>query len=346
MRIVYSDRHFGHKDRVEPVGATFVAVSEVPERASAILREVTARRLGDVSPPVESGLAPILAVHSPEYVDFLSSAWRLWTETGRSGPIVPSFWRMRPAGMRPGLGVENMVDYYARDPGVCLVEGSWEAILYSSYCATTAAACVASGDQAVFALCRPPGHHAGPDIMAGSCFLNNAAIAAAQLSRQTSQRVAVLDLDYHHGNGTQEIFYESDQVLTCSIHADPQTAYPFYTGAAEEKGRGKGEGLNINLPLQPGCAFDRWSGALGMALDAIREFGAETVVIALGVDTYKDEPNPTCHFQLESEDFLRAGEMIGALGLPTVITMEGGYNLDMLGINVANFLEGFASASG
>lgn len=343
MQIVYSDAHLGHTDRVEPLGSRIVPVSEVPERATAILEAVTARGVGEIARPRDLGLAPIHAVHPPRYVEFLAAAWRLWTAQGRSEPLLPNFWRPRIPRMNPGADINQMIDYYSGDPGVCLVQGSWNAILASANCAATAAEIVAGEGSVAFALCRPPGHHAGQDRMRGSCYLNNAAIAARRLRREGAHKVAIVDIDYHHGNGTQEIFYESSDVLTCSIHVDPTIDYPFYAGFADEMGKGGGRGFNLNLVLQRGAAFTQWAAALAACLQRVRDFDPDALVIALGVDTYKDEPNPPCHFRLESEDYFSVGKSLGKLNLPTVITMEGGYNLDAVGTNVANFLEGFAA---
>ena len=190
------------------------------------------------------------------------------------------------------------------------------------------------------ALTRPPGHHAGADFFGGYCFLNNAALAAQALRDAGAQRVAVLDVDYHHGNGTQSIFYERGDVLTVSVHGDPTTEYPFYLGYADERGQGAGQGCNLNLPLVAGSDFAAWTQALEQGLDAVRAFKADALVIALGVDTY--EGDPISKFKLKSVDYLQVGRMLAGLGLPAVFTMEGGYAVADVGINVANVLEGYA----
>jgi acetoin utilization deacetylase AcuC-like enzyme len=189
------------------------------------------------------------------------------------------------------------------------------------------------------ALTRPPGHHAGPDFFGGYCFLNNAALAAQALREAGEQRVAVLDVDYHHGNGTQTLFYERADVLTVSIHGDPSTEYPFFLGHADERGHGAGEGFNLNLPLPAGTGFEAWHAALLHAGEAVRRFGADALVVALGVDTF--EGDPISRFLLRSEHYLQVGRTIRGLGLPTVFTLEGGYAVAEVGVNAVNVLEGF-----
>ncbi|HAP26097.1 MAG TPA: acetylpolyamine amidohydrolase, partial [Achromobacter sp.] len=181
--------------------------------------------------------------------------------------------------------------------------------------------------------------HAGADFFGGYCFLNNAALAAQALRDAGAQRVAVLDVDYHHGNGTQSIFYDRGDVLTVSVHGDPTTEYPFYLGYADERGEGAGQGCNVNLPLPAGSDFAAWTAALQQGLDAVCAFKADALVVALGVDTY--EGDPISKFKLKSADYLQVGRMLAGLGLPAVFTMEGGYAVADVGINVANVLEGY-----
>jgi acetoin utilization deacetylase AcuC-like enzyme len=202
---------------------------------------------------------------------------------------------------------------------------------------------VAAGDRSAYALCRPPGHHAGRAVFGGYCFLNNAALAAQHLLDDGARRVAVLDIDYHHGNGTQDIFYRRADVLFASIHADPRTEYPFYLGHADETGDGAGEGFNLNLPLAAGATSAQWFAALETACIRIAGFGADALVVSLGVDTFAGDP--LSRFALQSADFLRIGERIAHLGLPTAFVFEGGYSVAEIGINVVNVLEGFETAA-
>jgi acetoin utilization deacetylase AcuC-like enzyme len=188
-------------------------------------------------------------------------------------------------------------------------------------------------------LSRPPGHHAGPDFLGGYCFINNAALAAQAFRDGGAARVAVLDVDYHHGNGTQAIFYERDDVLTVSIHGDPRTEYPFFLGHADERGAGIGTGFNLNLPLPRGTGFTRWHEALEQGLNAVRDYGAQALVVSLGVDTF--EGDPISGFKLRSADYLQVGKDIAGAKLPTVFVFEGGYAVEEVGINTVNVLEGF-----
>ncbi|HWV10926.1 MAG TPA: histone deacetylase family protein, partial [Pseudomonas sp.] len=198
---------------------------------------------------------------------------------------------------------------------------------------------IANGAHSAFALCRPPGHHAAGDVMGGYCYLNNAAIAAQAFIDQGRRKVAILDVDYHHGNGTQSIFYTRSDVLFTSIHGDPAEEFPFFLGYADELGEGAGEGCNFNYPLPMGSDWDAWSAALEQACQRIGEHGAEVVVVSLGVDTYMEDP--ISQFKLDSPDYLTMGRRIAALGLPTLFVMEGGYAVEAIGVNAVNVLEGF-----
>jgi acetoin utilization deacetylase AcuC-like enzyme len=233
------------------------------------------------------------------------------------------------------------VGQFAFDAGTPLTAGTWPAALAGAACAIDAARAVARGEQrAALALTRPPGHHAGADYFGGYCFLNNAALAAQALREAGFERVAVVDVDYHHGNGTQAIFDERNDVFTASIHGDPTTEYPFYLGYADERGRGAGQGFNLNLPLPPGTGFDDWRNALCQTLSEVERFGAQALVVPLGVDTF--EGDPISKFSLRSADYVEIGRLLAGAGLPTVFTLEGGYAVAEVGVNVVNVLEGFA----
>lgn len=221
--------------------------------------------------------------------------------------------------------------------------GTWTAARSGAACALAAAQAVHGGERAAFALTRPPGHHAGPDFFGGYCFLNNAAIAAQALRDLGHARVAVLDIDYHHGNGTQTIFYERADVLTVSLHGDPSTKYPFFLGHADECGAGAGEGCNLNLPLPRGTGFAAWRAALERAIAAVMAFRPDALVVPMGMDTF--EGDPISGFLLRSGDYATVGHLLADMGLPTVFTFEGGYAVDEVGINAANLLEGFWQAA-
>ncbi len=216
-------------------------------------------------------------------------------------------------------------------------------IYSSAQVALTAQEHMRQGARSAFALCRPPGHHAGGDFMGGYCFLNNAAIATQAFLDQGARRVAILDVDYHHGNGTQDIFYRRDDVLFASIHGDPRVEYPYFLGYADERGEGAGEGCNHNYPLAHGSGWDLWSAALDDACVRIAGYAPDALVISLGVDTYKEDP--ISQFKLDSPDYLRMGERIARLGLPTLFIMEGGYAVEAIGINAVNVLQGYEGAA-
>jgi acetoin utilization deacetylase AcuC-like enzyme len=220
-----------------------------------------------------------------------------------------------------------------------IVEGTWRAIRSSAQLAQSATHAVIGGERVAFGLCRPPGHHATADQFGGYCYLNNAAIAAQQFLDSGKARVAVVDVDYHHGNGTQSIFYERDDVVFCSIHADPRQEFPYFSGYADETGRGDGEGFNHNEPLVLGTGFDAWSAALDRCLARLTDLGCDAMIVSLGVDTFELDPIST--FTLTHDDYPKMGEQLASVGLPTSILLEGGYAVEDIGINVAGVLQGF-----
>jgi acetoin utilization deacetylase AcuC-like enzyme len=257
--------------------------------------------------------------------------------------ILPSVWPTR--SFRTDIEPDNFaakMGLYSFDAGTPFTAGTWVAARAGAHCALSAAQQLVQGERAAFALSRPPGHHAGADFFGGYCFLNNAALAAQHLRDSGIAKVAVLDIDYHHGNGTQAIFYDRPDVFFASIHGDPRTEYPFYLGHADERGAGAGLGANLNLPLPRGTGFDVWSQALDTALQAIAQFGADALVVSLGMDTFVGDP--ISGFTLASADYLRVGQRIAAAGLPTAFVFEGGYAVAEVGINAANVLEAFAGA--
>ena len=218
------------------------------------------------------------------------------------------------------------------------MKGTWTAARAAANVALSAADTIRAGERSAFALTRPPGHHAAGDVFGGFCYLNNIAIAAQYLA-DAGMRPAILDVDYHHGNGTQTIFYNRDDVLFCSIHADPNYAFPHFLGFADENGAGAGEDNNLNLPLPMGTEWTHYSAALATAREKIEAFGPDVLLISLGLDTFIDDP--IARFRIRSEDYLRLGEAIAAFKLPTLFVFEGGYNVEKLGLNTVNVLEGF-----
>ncbi|WLD59658.1 histone deacetylase family protein [Salinispirillum sp. LH 10-3-1] len=343
MKTFYSDDHRLHHANAELNDGQLVPVFEKPSRADMVLARVRSVELGPVLPPEAVGVEPIKRVHSADYVDFLQGAWAEWSALGRSNDMLPLAWPPRRVQARCPKDIDGKLGFYSFDAGAPLTATSWQAIYAGSQVALTAQRAVASGERAAFALCRPPGHHAGIDYMGGYCYLNNAAIAAEAFLDGGMRKVALLDVDYHHGNGTQDIFYQRPDVLFLSIHGDPQTEYPCYTGYADERGEGAGLGYNHNYPLPVGSDWASWSRALQDALRVAAGYGAEALVVSLGVDTFADDP--ISQFKLRSDDYLTMGEMIAELGLPTLFVMEGGYAVEEIGINAVNVLQGFERAS-
>jgi acetoin utilization deacetylase AcuC-like enzyme len=304
-----------------------------------VLQRVRDTALGDVIAPTRFGRDVLHRVHDAEYVEFLASAWRDWTAGGYGGEAIADCWPGRRMSQRRPDAIKGRMAYYAASVETSIGEGTWEAAQAAADVALSAAALVAGGAPSAFALCRPPGHHASADQYGGYCFLNNAALAAQALRDAGASRVAVLDVDYHHGNGTQDIFYQRGDVFVASIHGDPRVEFPYFLGHADETGAGAGADCTLNLPLPKGTGFETWHDALGVALDRIRTFGAEALVVSLGVDTYAGDPVGA--FRLAPDDFATYGRTIGATGLPTTFVLEGGYAVAELGINVVNVLAGF-----
>jgi acetoin utilization deacetylase AcuC-like enzyme len=344
MHTVYSDEHHHHDGNVELFEGKVMKPHEIPRRAEIVLARVKAEKLGDVVGPRDFGLDPILAVHDRGFVTFLQNCWSDWVKSGRTFDALPHVWPvpgLLPAGKAREVSesIDGKLGHYAIDAGTPIVAGTWRAVQASAQVALTGQRLVATGERAVFSLCRPPGHHAGHDFYGGYCFLNNAAIAAQAFRDAGAKRVAILDVDYHHGNGTQQIFYERADVLTISLHADPRQEFPYFLGYADERGFGVGEGYHLNLPLPWGTEWPEYELAMDVAVKRILAHGADVLVISLGLDTF--EHDPISRFKLQHDDYLRMGEKIASCDLPTLFVMEGGYAVDALGVNTVNVLKGF-----
>jgi acetoin utilization deacetylase AcuC-like enzyme len=346
MITFYNPLHARHHGKVEMFRGELVPCFEVPARVDHVLAELQRRQIGILQPPMAFDDALLARIHSPRYLRFLATAWDQWValDAANAGKdILPSVWPTRT--FRTDIEPDNFaakMGLYSFDAGTPFTAGTWVAARAGAHCALSAAQRLVQGDRAAFALSRPPGHHAGADFFGGYCFLNNAALAAQHLRDAGMERVAVLDIDYHHGNGTQAIFYDRADVFFASIHGDPRTEYPFYLGHADERGIGAGMGANLNLPLPRGTSFEVWSQALDTALAAIAQFGADALVVSLGMDTFVGDP--ISGFTLQSADYLHVGERIAVAGLPTALVFEGGYAVSEVGVNAANVLEGFAAA--
>lgn len=344
MKIVYGERHRGHAGAQELYYNRFVPMFEKPERMDQILARLRDTGFGTLVEPDSHPLEAVHRVHDPHFVEFLRTAWERWqAEMKMDGFVTAYMFGMRGMRQVPGDSIQAMLSCYTFDMCVPIVAGTWEAIREAVDVTLTAQALVQRGERAAFALCRPPGHHASQDLAGGYCYINNAAVAAQAFRDQGAAKVAILDVDYHHGNGTQRIFYERDDVFYVSIHGRPEEEYPFLMGFADETGDGNGTGFNLNLPLPKGSAWDAYGAALANGLGAIRRFRPDALVVSLGADAYKHDP--VSAFALESEDFGKIGAAIATLGLPTLFVMEGGYAVEALGVNIVNALSAFASDS-
>jgi acetoin utilization deacetylase AcuC-like enzyme len=339
MKVYYSEAHRKHDPPFEVFdGGLRTPYLENPDRMDRILKALTQTDWANLREPRDFGLDPIYAVHDKDYIDFLASCWTEWldSEAKDKSTLLPATFALRRHPQRP-TSLLGRAGYHMMDLSACIVEGTYPAARASANCALTAAETVANGERRAFALCRPPGHHAGIDYAGGYCFINNASVAAHWLS--ATGKVALLDVDYHCGNGTQDIFYERDDVLTISIHADPNFEYPHYAGYAGETGAGAGLGFHKNFPLEKGTEDARYLSALEEALSLIRKFEPHYLVVSAGMDIYADDPLGT--IKVTTEGITEIGTRISALDLPTVIVMEGGYNNDALGRNIAGFLGAF-----
>jgi acetoin utilization deacetylase AcuC-like enzyme len=347
MRAFASPRHRLHDPERELESSAFQAPFENPERAE-LIRDALVAGGFDVVEPAEWGTAPIEAVHDPGLVRFLASAWADYQRDVRSThDVVPDVFAM--PGLRAGMGdgqgeparVSARLGWWCFETTTPITEGTYEAARSAVDVALSAATAVLDGDPVAYGLCRPPGHHAATALYGGYCFFNNAAIAADHLASTAGSRIAVLDVDYHHGNGTQQIFYERDDVAFVSLHGDPRRAYPYHTGFSAETGSGRGSGSTTNIPLATGTDDASYLDALGPALDAIDDFDPAIVVVSLGLDTFGGDP--ICDLALTTEGFHSCGAAVADRGHPLVVLQEGGYAGDALGANVVAWLTGTAS---
>lgn len=343
MKTVYSEKHRLHHAKLELIDGMMKPAVEKPSRAETVLERVKAVGLGPVIDLTEHGLEPVLKVHDRAYVDFLARAWDLWTAEGRDYEALPLVWAVRGLRQVEPEHIDGKLSYFSFDAGTPITAGTWQAAGAGADVALTGADLLRDGERTAFALCRPPGHHAAADFYGGYCFLNNAAIAAQSFIDAGAGRVAVLDVDYHHGNGTQAIFYDRPDVFFASIHGHPKQEFPFFLGYEDETGQGPGEGCNANYPLPWGSGFDAWKAALEDACRKTADYGPEVVVVSLGVDTF--EGDPISRFKLKSDDYLVIGETLAALGRPTLFIMEGGYAVAEIGVNAVNVLQGFEGAT-
>ena len=338
MLTIHSEKHRLRSAKTELAGGLLVEPFERPSRMDHITGRIRETGLGEIVEPQDFGLDPILRIHDKDFVDFLSTAWEEWKKTGAKGEAIAMSWPARRMVQVCPDDINGKLGYYCLATETSITDGTWEAALSSANTALDAAGRLEK-EGSIFALCRPPGHHAALDMYGGYCFLNNAGIAAQSLRDKGAKRIAILDVDYHHGNGTQDIFYTRDDVLFISLHCDPNDEFPNFLGYANETGEGAGEGFNVNHAMKPGTQFDEWRGNLKKSLDRISDYAPDALIVSLGVDTFKNDPISS--FKLESDDFTTYGADIKQLGLPTLFVMEGGYDIGEIGVNTVNVLQGF-----
>ena len=329
MLCFWDERQRSHAPSGEFFNGALHPAAEHPGRVDAILHAI-----GGTELPEDLGPGPLLRVHDPDYVQFLRTAHDRWREAGREGDAFPYTFPVvhrRPLDLQR---IDALLGRYSFDTSTPIGPGTWEAAYWSAQTALSAVSAVLGGERAAFALCRPPGHHAGANYFGGYSYLSNAAVCAAAAVAASQRRVAILDVDYHHGNGTQDIVSGREDIAFASIHADPATDYPFYWGHADESG-----GNILNLPLPRGTEWGGYLPALTYAIDWIEKEAPEVLIVSYGADTH--EADPISHFKLRTSDYSAMARRIASLGLPTVILMEGGYAVEALGANVTEFLSGF-----
>ncbi|MAY61012.1 MAG: acetylpolyamine amidohydrolase [Rhizobiales bacterium] len=340
MKAILDPRQSAHDPKHFMANGSRLANPEQPRRIEVLKGGAEAAGC-TFEAPGDHGLGPIAAIHSAEYLTFLRTIHKRWKRIeGAADEVIPNVHPSNRTDSYPRSAV-GQAGYHQTDTSCPISSGTWESAYWSAQTALSGVDAVANGEKAVYALSRPPGHHAFADLAGGFCFLNNSAIAADDFTRR-GLRTAILDVDVHHGNGTQGIFYRRKDVLTVSIHADPMRFYPFYWGHAAERGEGEGLGYNFNLPLERGTGDEAYLATLETALSRIADFGADVLIVALGLDAYENDPLKG--LAVTTPGFARIGATIAGLGLPTLMVQEGGYLSDELGHNLRSFLEGFHKA--
>jgi acetoin utilization deacetylase AcuC-like enzyme len=335
MKVVYTDRHRSHDPKTFIHRGKLVESPERPLRAEVLL--AAARRCGHIA--IEATRQPadaLTRIHTPRYLDFLEHGIKEWRKLAHAADeIVPNTHPNRYASHYASHIVAR-AGFHQADTACPIGEGTWAAARASVDVALAIGDLVSDGDRRAYGLCRPPGHHACNEMAWGFCYLNNVAILAETLRSRGADRIAVLDIDIHHGNGTQQIFYERADVLTVSVHADPDNYPVFYSGFADETGRGRGEGFNLNLPLAHGSGDEAFAAAIRAGIGRIEAYGPDVLLVALGLDAYRGDPLSV--FSVTTDGFRRAGEVIGAFAGRIGILQEGGYPCPELGENLTAFL--------
>ncbi|SEK06060.1 histone deacetylase family protein [Achromobacter sp. NFACC18-2] len=349
MKAFFSEEQLLHSPRQFMRLGRITAPTDLPSRAESLQGALAARGI-PVEAPADYGRKPLEHVHSTDYLDYLETAYARWQALKAPGvdpgpEVLPNLspyynGRIDQAGRGPcpSPSIVAQTGYYLSDLSCPIGPQTWRSALRSTHSAVAAADHVAGAGSVAYALCRPSGHHAHRDRAGGFCYLNSSATAASRLL-QTWSKVAVLDVDAHHGDGTQNIFYQRADVMTVSLHADPAGYYPFYTGYAHERGHGAGEGFNMNLPLAHGSGNPEFLRALDTALDALAGYAPQALVLALGFDTYKDDPISV--LKLDIDAYLDIGARVASLRVPTVVVQEGGYMVEAIGPALDAFLQGY-----
>ncbi|WP_223478538.1 histone deacetylase family protein [Oricola indica] len=340
MKAILDERQRRHDPKHFMANGTLLPNPEQPKRID-ILKAAAEAAGCSFEAPTDEGMGPIASLHTAEYIVFLQNIYRRWQYIeGAGAEVVPNIHPANRTDSYPKSAI-GQAGYHQVDTSCPIAENTFESAYWSAQTAIRGADHIAWGERSAYALSRPPGHHAYADLAGGFCFFNNACIAAERL-RKAGKRPAILDIDVHHGNGTQGIFYRRADVLTLSIHADPARFYPFFWGHAHERGEGDGIGCNMNLPLDRGTGDDAYLKTLDIAFERIAAFGTDALVIALGLDAHIDDPFKG--LAVTTPGFARIGAAIAGLGLPTLFVQEGGYVSDALGDNLTHVLQGFSEA--
>ena len=341
MKTIYSDKHKLRNAKTELYGGELVKPFERPERIDFIIDEIKSKNFGEIIEPKEIDFNIINKIHDEDYISFLDNAWNEWEKEGFNGEAIPTVWPSKSMNSkRVPTFIEGKLGYYSLAGETSISEGTIEAAYESVRVVISATnILVSEKESSVFALCRPPGHHASKNQYGGYCFFNNAAIAAERMKELGSEKVFILDVDFHHGNGTQSIFYDRSDVFYASLHGDPMHAFPHFLGHADEKGIRDGKGFNLNYPMLPGTNFETWSIAFNECLKNISNFKPDFLIISLGVDAFENDP--ISFFKLKSENFIDIGQKLSKLNIPSLFVMEGGYSIKEIGINTVNTLQGF-----
>jgi acetoin utilization deacetylase AcuC-like enzyme len=343
MIAVYSPKHIYHDPPHEFLDGRYIRFTEAPIRAEMIDKALRASQIAPIIAPDDFGLEPILAVHSVEYVEVLRTIYERWLAEGNNPQAaMPGIMATRTLNRRRSPSPLAEIGYFSMDTSAPVMAGTYQAAVEAAHCALTGAARLVSGERMAYALCRPPGHHATRDLMGGFCYLNNAAIAAHYLTHNRTQRVAILDIDVHDGNGTQAIFYDRADVLFISLHGSPEWEYPYFSGYADERGEGEGEGYTMNFPLEKGLDDVGYLPILDQALAHIRAYNPAYLVLSAGFDAFKDDP--LSRLKLTTPCYHEIGKRVAALGLPVLAVQEGGYAVAALGDNVVSLLRGLLEA--